>query len=177
MMPFAQWLQATAFFTALRESWYMYPALLSLHMIAIALFGGLIVATDLRLLGLALRDRPVAEVVNSLRALKYLGLTVMVACGLLLFGAKAEEYLLNAFFHAKLTLLLLVAVHAAIFRGSVYAKAAEFDATRTIPSRAKLAAALSLLLWIALVIAGRGIGYINPDLERVHAELTTPTIP
>ena len=171
MISFAQWLQATGFFTALRESWYVYPAILSLHLIAIALFGGLILVTDLRLLGLAMRERPVAEVVNSLRALKHGGLTLMVVCGLLMFGTKAEEYLLNPFFHTKLTLLLLVAIHAKVFRGSVYAKAAEFDATGTIPGRAKLAAILSLLLWIGLVIAGRGIGYIQPDLDRVHAML------
>ena len=171
MMEFAQWLEFTPLFSALRESWYAYPLILSLHMIAIALFGGLIVATDLRLLGLALRTRPVAEVVNSLRALKHGGLTLMVLCGLLMFGTKAEEYLLNPWFHAKLTLLLLVAVHAVVFRGSVYKKAAQFDADGTIPGIAKLAAVLSLLLWTGLVICGRGIGYINPDLDRIHALL------
>jgi uncharacterized membrane protein len=171
MVSFAQWLQATGFFTALRESWYVYPFVLSMHMIAIALFGGLIVATDLRLLGLALRNRPAAEVVNSMRALKHMGLTLMVVFGLLMFGTKAEEYLLNPWFHAKMTLLLLVGIHAAVFRGSVYARAAEFDATGKIPGKAKLAAALSLLLWTALLICGRGIGYIQPDLERIHALL------
>jgi uncharacterized membrane protein len=171
MMQFAQWLQATGFFTALRESWYMYPLILSLHMVAIALFGGLIVATDLRLLGVAMRKRPAAEVVNSLRPLKHAGLTLMVLAGLLMFGTKAEEYLLNPWFHAKMTLLLLVGVHAIVFRGSVYAKAADFDATGRIPGRAKLAAALSLILWTSLLICGRGIGYIQPDLDRIHALL------
>ena len=170
MMEFAAWLQATAFFTALRESWFVYPVIMSLHMVGLALFGGLIFATDMRLLGLALRTHPVASVVNSLRALKHLGLTVMVLCGLLMFGTKAEEYLLNPWFHAKMALLALVAIHAAVFRGSVYAKATEFDVTG-IPARARLAAALSLVLWLGLLICGRGIGYINPDLDRVHALL------
>ncbi len=171
MLDFAQWLQATWLFTALRESWYMYPLILSLHMIGIALFGGLIVATDLRLLGIALQKHPLAEVVNSMRHLKQEGLKLMVACGLLMFGSKAEEYLLNPWFHAKLTLLALVVVHALVFHKSVYAKAAEFDATGKIPGNAKLAAALSLLLWTSIMICGRGIGYINPDLDRVHALL------
>jgi hypothetical protein len=170
MMEFAAWLQATVFFTALRESWYVYPVVLSMHMAGIALFGGLIAATDLRLLGLALRGRPVGEVVGSLRALKHMGLTVMVVFGLLMFGTKAEEYLLNPWFHAKMTLLVLVAIHAAVFRGSVYAKAAEFDATG-VPGRAKLAAGISLFLWTGLIVCGRGIGYIQPDLDRIHALL------
>lgn len=169
-MEFAAWLQATAFFTALRESWYAYPAILSLHMVGIALFGGLIVATDLRLLNVALRGHPVASVVNSLRPLKHLGLTIMVAAGLLMFGTKAEEYLLNAWFHAKVTLLALVVIHALVFRGSVYAKAAEFD-SKGVSGQAKLAATLSLILWLGILICGRGIGYIQPDLDRIHALL------
>jgi hypothetical protein len=168
MMEFGAWLQATALFTALRESWYVYPAILSLHVVGIALFGGLIVATDLRLLGIGLRNHTVASVVNSLRPLKHLGLTITVIAGLLMFGTKAEEYLLNPWFHAKVTLLALVALHAAVFRGSVYAKAAEFD-TEGIPGRAKLAAVLSLTLWLGILICGRGIGYIQPDLDRIHA--------
>ncbi|MEO5922396.1 MAG: DUF6644 family protein [Bryobacteraceae bacterium] len=171
MMDFAYWLQSTGFFTALRQSWYVYPFILSLHMIGIALFGGLIVATDLRLLGVALTKHPAAEVVNSLRPIKHAGLTLMVLCGLLMFGSKAEEYLLNPWFHAKLTLLVLVGIHALVFRKSVYAKAAEFDAAGTLPGNAKLAATLSLILWTGLLICGRGIGYINPDLDRVHALL------
>ncbi len=171
MMEFAQWLEFTPLFVALRESWYIYPLILSLHMIAIALFGGLIVATDLRLLGIALKTRPAAEVVNSLRPLKHGGLTLMVLCGLLMFGTKAEEYLLNPWFHAKLTLLVLVGVHALVFRSSVYEKVAQFDAEGTVPGVAKFAAVLSLILWTGLIICGRGIGYINPDLDRIHALL------
>lgn len=171
MMQFAQWLQSSALFTALRESWYMYPTVLSLHLVAIALFGGLIVITDLRLLGLVLRDRPMGEVVNGFRGLKHMGFTLLATCGLLMFGTKAEEYLLNPFFHAKMTLLILVGVHAIVFRKRVYKRVGEFDASGHIPGIAKLAAILSLLLWTGLLIAGRGIGYIQPDLDRVHAQL------
>jgi hypothetical protein len=171
MLSFGEWLQSTAVFTALRESWYVYPVVLALHVTAIALFGGLIAVTNLRLLGVLLRDRPVAEVIASLRGLKRWGFTVLAACGLLMFGSKAQEYLLNPFFHAKMGLLLLVGLHALAFRKSVYRRAAEFDAAGRVPGVAKFAAALSLLLWTGLIVAGRGIGYIQPDLDRVHAGL------
>jgi hypothetical protein len=170
MLEFTQWLQATAVFTALRESWYVYPAILALHLAALGLFGGLIFITNLRLLGL-FRQRPIAGYVDTLRPLKHAGLTLMVLCGLVMFGTKAEEYYYNAFFRAKLVLLLLIALHAAIFNRSVYARAAEFDAAGKTPPAAKVAAALSLLLWLGVLIAGRGIGYINPDLDKIHALL------
>src|SRR5579871_6830310 len=162
LLSFAQWVQATGFFTALRGSWYVYPIVMASHLAGIALFGGMILATDLRLLGMAMRRRPVADVVGQLRPLKHLGLTLVVICGLLMLGSKAEEYYYNAFFRAKMTVLALIIVHALVFRRSVYAQAAEFDRTSRIPGRAKLAAALSLVLWTSMVICGRGIGYIEP---------------
>ncbi len=67
LLSFAQWIQFTTLFTALRGSANLYPIILSLHMIGIAFFGGMILMTDLRLLGLALRNRSIADVVNQFR--------------------------------------------------------------------------------------------------------------
>jgi len=169
ILSFCQWLQSTDFFTALRGSWDVYPAVMSTHLAAIAIFGGLVLVVDLRLLGLALRTRPVADVVNQLRLLKWIGLLIVATCGVLMFGAKAEEYYYNAFFRTKMTILALIAIHALVFRRSVYARVAEFDRSGVIPGRAKLAAALSLMLWMGMIICGRGIGYIEPPLDKIHA--------
>ena len=51
LLSFAQWIQFTGFFTALRGSAYVYPIVMSLHMVGIAFFGGMVLMTDLRLLG------------------------------------------------------------------------------------------------------------------------------
>jgi hypothetical protein len=90
---------------------------------------------------------------------------------LLMAGSKAEEYYYNPFFRTKMTLLALVGVHALIFRRSVYRNTAALDAAPRIPLQAKLAASLSLILWTGLVIAGRGIGYIEPPFDKIHARL------
>ena len=42
---------------------------------------------------------------------------------------------------------------------------------RSVPGNAKLAAALSLLLWTSIACCGRGIGYIEPPLDKIHARL------
>ena len=116
LLSAAIWIQATDFFTYIRLQSYVYAAILALHLAAMSLFGGMNVATDLRLLGWALRDRPVSDVVNQLRWPKRIGFLFALTCGFLLFGSKAEEYYYNTFFRAKVTLLILVAVHALIFR-------------------------------------------------------------
>lgn len=174
ILSFCQWAQSTAFFTELRGSWYVYPAIMSLHLIGIAFFGGMILLTDLRLLGWAMRKRPVSHVVSELRWPKRIGLILVVACGLLMFGTKAEEYYYNAFFRIKLLLLALVFVHGWVFRRGVYGNTAELDRASRMPARAKLAAGLSLLLWIGIACAGRGIGYIEPPLNKIHAAVSGP---
>jgi hypothetical protein len=169
LLALAQWIQLTAPFTYLRESHYTYPAVLSLHMVGIAFFGGMILMTDLRLLGWAMRSRPVSNVVDQLRIPKRIGFLLMVIFGFLLFGCKAEEYYYNPFFRLKMMLLACVAVHALVFRGSVYYRAAEFGPAGAIPRRAKLAAILSLLLWTGIACMGRGIGYLDPPFG-LHAQ-------
>jgi len=171
LLDFALWIQDTGWATTIRMSAYLYPAVLSTHLAGIALFGGTILVTDLRLLGVVLRNQPAADVVNQLRVPKRVGFLMVATFGLLLASSKAEEYYYNPFFRAKLALLLLVAVHALIFRGGVYNNTAALDQARRMPGKAKLAAVLSLLLWISIACVGRGIGYIEPPLEKLHAGL------
>lgn len=171
LLSFAQWIQLTGFFTALRGSAYVYPIIMSLHMVGIAFFGGMVLMTDMRLLGLALRKRSIAEVVNGFRIPKRWGLLLIVTCGVLMAGSKAEEYYYNSFFRAKLILLAVVVVHELVFRRGVYADPSALDRAPNVPGNAKLAAALSLLLWTSIACCGRGIGYIEPPLDKIHAQL------
>lgn len=171
LLSFAQWIQATAFFTALRGSANIYPIVMSLHMVGIAFFGGMILMTDMRLLGFAMRKRSIADVVNQLRVPKRWGLLLTASCGILMAGSKAEEYYYNAFFRAKLILFGAIIVSELIFYRTVYANPAELDRAPKTPGSAKLAAALSVVLWTSVAVCGRGIGYIEPPLNKIHAEV------
>jgi len=171
LLSFAQWVQFTTLFTALRGSANIYPIVLSLHMIGIAFFGGMILMTDLRLLGWGLRKRSIAEVVNQFRVPKRWGLLLTATCGILMAGSKAEEYYYNAFFRTKLILFAVVIVSELVFYRSVYANPAALDRTPSAPANAKLAAVLSILLWTSIACCGRGIGYIEPPLDKIHAQI------
>ena len=138
-MQIAHAIQSTDIGTAIRESALVFPVILTTHLACIAVFGGMILVTDLRLLGWALRGRAVADVVDGLRNWKRLGFCIMVTMGALLAGSEAEKYSINPFFWCKMVTLALIGVHALVFRRSVYAKASEFDRTGVIPGRAKLA--------------------------------------
>jgi hypothetical protein len=161
IMQFAIWIENLALFSDIRGSGYEYPILLSLHLVGLAFFGGLILITDLRLLGWILRDQSISSVVNALRWPKRIGFLWVGTCGFLLGMSKAEGYFLNTFFQLKMALLVLILIHAFVFKPSVYDHPVELDKSPQIPGRAKLAGALSLFLWLGVLSCGRGIGYLN----------------
>jgi Family of unknown function (DUF6644) len=168
LLDLAIWLQNMGLMRALRESDHGYEILLSLHVSFIALFGAMIALTNARLLGWALTQDSIAEVVDQLRWPKRAGFLCVATCGFLLFGMKAEEYYLNIFFRVKMLLFLAIAVHALVFRPGVYNAPAELEGPAGTPVRAKVAAASALVLWFGVVCAGRGIGYIHPPPFSHH---------
>ena len=158
-MQIAHSIESIGFLTDFSESVLAYPIVLSTHLTCIALFGGMILVTDLRLLGLTFKSLTITEVVTSLRPWKRVGGTIMIAMGLLLAACKAETYAPNPFFWTKIIVLGLIGVHALIFRPIVYSKTEELDRSPVIPTKAKVAAILSLCLWTTMFVMGRLIAY------------------
>jgi hypothetical protein len=159
-------IQDTAFFTAIRESGLPYPIILSTHLTCIAVFGGMIMLTDLRLLGLAMTSTSVTDIVSRLRIWKQIGFVIMISCGIMLGGAKFGTYYDNPYFQLKMTLLALVGVHALVFRKSVYGNTRNIDRAPTMPPVAKLAACLSLALWLGIMSCGRWIAYFERPEDK-----------
>jgi uncharacterized membrane protein len=171
-----QSIQSIGFLTDIRESAMVYPVIMSTHLSCIAVFGGMILMTDMRLLGLALKKYTVTEVVSALRPWKRVGGTIMICMGLLLGGSEAEKYYHNPFFWAKMCCLALVGVHALIFRPSVYTRTEEIDRAPTLPGRAKAAAILSLVIWCSVLTFGRLIGYYEGDKTQAALPQVERTI-
>jgi hypothetical protein len=151
---FFQWIRDTSLATAVRESSLAYPIIMALHLTSLAVFGGMILMTDLRLLGVAMADIPAADAIRQLRWWKRAGFVIMVTCGALLAAAKADQYYTNPYFQIKMALLVLVGVHALIFRPRVYA-----HPENATPRMARMAACISLVLWLGIMSAGRWIAY------------------
>jgi hypothetical protein len=168
-------IQSIGFLTYIRESGYTYPMILSTHLATICIFGGLILMTDLRILGLAMREVPVTDVVGQLRRWKQIGFVIMVTMGLLLATSEMDKYYANPYFLMKLCFLLLVGVHAIVFHRSVYGNTEALDRAPQMPTVAKVAAISSLVLWIGIACCGRWIAYYEPkDKEKPAFTLNTP---
>jgi hypothetical protein len=155
----AQSLENIRFLSDFSESVLAYPIVLSIHLTDIALFGGMILMTNLRLLGLTFNSVSITGMVTSLRPWKRLGGTVQIATGLLLAASEATKYAPNPYFWTKMIILGLIGVHALIFRPIVYNRTKELDQSAVIPTNVKVAAILSLILWTAMFTMGRLIAY------------------
>jgi hypothetical protein len=164
-------LQSIDFLTAIRESALVYPVILSTHLACIAVFGGMILMTDLRLLGLTFKGLTITEVVTTLRPWKRLGGVMMITMGLLLATSEAEKYAPNPYFWTKMTILALIGLHALIFRPIVYNKTEELDRSPVIPTKAKVAATISLVLWTSMFVMGRLIAYYEPKQPAAQASV------
>lgn len=164
MTPFqvADAIQSVGWLTYIRESGYTYPMIMATHLSCIAVFGGLILATDLRLMGLAFTDIPVANMIRGTRPWKHFGFLLMIAMGLCLGLSEADKYYNNPYFWFKMFFLwILFPLHAIVFR-KVYHEPENIDKQPVLPGIAKAAGIASLVIWIGIPCFGRWIAYYEP---------------
>jgi hypothetical protein len=143
---------------ALKASFYVYPVVNAAHILGIALLVGAIAALDLRLLG-AFRGVPVQPLSRALVPVSAAGLGLAVGAGILLFSVRASDYAANPAFRLKLVLVFSGVANALLLRRGEAWRTAE-EGLR-IPLRVRIAAALSLALWCAAILAGRFIGFLE----------------
>ena len=166
-----EWIESTRLSIAIREGGLPYPILGGIHLLAIALFGGTLLAGDLRLLGWLMPSRRFSDMWYQFRPWKRLGFVVVVATGLLLAWAEPVRLWGSPSFWVKMALFALVGVHALVFREKIYGHPEKQDAG--ISSQAKLAATLSLILWAGLVVSGRLIAFDESFEPRPLGESPT----
>jgi len=166
LLAFFGWLGDTPWSVGLHESQYAYAIIESIHVWAMAFFFGLVVMFDLRLLGVIMRKVPVSEVIRRLQPWTIVGFVLMVITGTLLFYAIPLRSYQNIFFRTKMLLLLLAGVNILIFHSRVFPGVAKWDTDAIPPKVARVAGALSLVLWVCIIFSGRMIAYNWFDCDR-----------
>ena len=159
-MTVADWLGAleqSRIGEGMRESWFPYVE--GVHVLALALSVGTIVWFDLRLVGAAMRARPVSEVYQALQAWMLVGFGVMFGTGALLFVAHATKAYESPVFRTKVALLLLAGVNMLVFHLTIDRRRAEWNEMPVPPVAARAAGMLSLVVWLSVIAAGRMLAY------------------
>lgn len=129
---------------------WAYPALEIVHIIGVGLLLGNLTLLELRVWGLG-RALPLPSLARMTLTLVLAGATLAVASGLLMFASQSADLISNRVFLAKMGLLLLLGCNAALFHAR--RGLARLDAI------ARAQTALSLGLWILVIVCGRWIAY------------------
>lgn len=129
---------------------WAYPALETVHLLGIALLLGNLAALELRVWGRA-RELPVPVLARLSLSLALAGFALAALSGSLMFASQPGDLLANRAFAVKMGLLMLAGANAAWFHAR--------DGLQRLDGWARAQTALSLGLWIAVMICGRWIAY------------------
>lgn len=140
----------------------------SLHFIGLCLLLGALLLVDLRLLGLW-RNITIASVSVFMR-IALVGFAINLATGFVMFCADPYNYWTNSAFHIKLILILLAGLNLLWFLVMERRRVLALPDNALPGSSTRLSAALSLILWIAIIIAGR----LLPSFEGDGGLFATP---
>jgi hypothetical protein len=154
-----EWIDAMPTSIALRESTYGYAIVLTAHLVGMAVFGGLILMMDLRLVGWGNLRTPISQLQSRLFPWQMLGMAISTVTGLLLVYSQPFRYYGKVFFWAKMVLMVLAGVNAIAFHLTTYRSVAEWDTARVGPAAARLAGFTSLVLWVSAAVLGRLTAY------------------
>lgn len=159
LLKFAEAIGATSFSVGLHESFYMYGWIESIHVITLTLSLGMLIIIDLRMLGLWLTSVPASQIAARLDRPMLIGFSIMVATGVLLYVGIPIRTTQSLWFRIKIILLVAAFINAWLFRRHMQASVGSWDVAPVPPRRTRVAAALSLTLWAAVVTCGRFIAY------------------
>lgn len=158
LTSFFAWLEATPLAVLIAESKYLFPTLETLHVLGLALVVGSIAAFDLRTLGLAWPSRRLETLVREILPWTWSGFILAVVTGTLLFISSATVYIGNPAFLMKMGLLVLAGLNVLVFH--LHPHHRRFKSEGHVSPFLRVSAALSLVLWTAIVGLGRWIGFV-----------------
>jgi len=136
-----------------------FPAVETVHVIAITTVIGLIAIVDLRLLGLAARSYSITRLSCAMLPATWIAFVLALMTGALLFASQPATYFDNTAFRLKIALILLAGVNMMVFHRLTMRNIASWDEAGSIPLGARAAGGLSLVIWILVVAFGRWIGF------------------
>jgi hypothetical protein len=128
----------------------VYPALEVVHVVGIALLVGNLALLEWRVWGGG-RELPLAPLARLTLTLALGGFGLAATSGVAMFATQAADLMANRAFLLKMGLLTLAGANAGLF----HARQGLAKVDRT----ARWQTALSLGLWVGVIICGRWIGY------------------
>jgi len=157
--PILDWMEMTSLGQWVAASPYGYYIMLGFHAVGLAMLVGVMMVIDLRLLG---RLQSIElKALERLTKLAWYGFWINAVSGVAIFFAEANKMYFHIMFRWKIFLIFVGVIALVIMQRTVLRPIAKSGIPITM--NAKLQAAFSLAVWVAVIIVGRLIAYIGNE--------------
>jgi len=155
MHQFSDWLSATAFSQAIQVTSWAIPGIQTVHIAALATLFACALVLALRFAGRGLAAEPLHQLAARFVPAIWLLLLVLLVSGALLITAEPGRTITNPVFYLKMIMLALVAA-ITLWLGRAARRELERPSSLHV-----FAAALTIVLWAGIIVAGRFIAYVE----------------
>jgi hypothetical protein len=162
LLPFFEWCETLWLGRAVVGSLWLFPVIEAVHLLALSVLGGAILIVDLRMLGLGLKQRAVADLARDARPWLIGALSGLILTGIPLFLSEPTKCYYSQAFWVKMTTLAIALVFTFTIRRRITAGDAAGITETAVRRKARLqllVGALSIGLWVTVAAAGRWIGF------------------
>jgi len=142
----------------MRSKWG-WPFAESVHFLGLSMLVGCVGAFDLRLLGVGKRI-PIAAL-HKLIPWGLLGFAINVSTGSMFLLTEPDQYIYNPSFQFKVLFIAIAGLNALLFYVTSWGRV-NADGTINAPRAGKMAAVISLSMWISVIVCGRLLTFYRP---------------
>ncbi|MET0532742.1 MAG: DUF6644 family protein [Steroidobacter sp.] len=155
LLAFFEWLEASALGVFVKDQAATFAIIEAVHLMGLALLGGTVLAQDLRLLNVVMRDVPSNVVVEQAHRWFKVGLWILLITGVPMLAGVATKCYHNPFYWTKMIalavgILFVFTLKQPLLRG---------DHSALKPLTLKLMALASISIWTLVAASGRWIGF------------------
>jgi len=152
---FFAWLESSALGAFVKDQGATFATIEAVHLMALAVLGGAVFVSDLRLLNVVLSDVPSRTVTDNAHKAFKIALAVLMITGFVMLSGVAMKCYHNFYYWVKMGALAVGIVFAFAIRQPLL----RADHATLNPWTLRLVAIASLSLWFLVAASGRWIGF------------------
>ena len=155
LLPFFEWLDTSFLATMSKAYGGVFAVVQMFHLLALSMLGGMVLVSDLRLLGVLMKDVPSETVVEQTNRWFTVALIAITLSGIFMSSAVAMKLYYNEMFWAKMAGFGIGVAFFYLIRRPLLNRDHTLIGTWTL----RLIAIASITIWFSVAAAGRWIGF------------------
>jgi hypothetical protein len=155
LLSLFSWLESSPIGAFVKDKGATFATIEAVHLMALAVLGGTVLATDLRLLNVGFRDIPLIPLANGAHRWFKVALVALLITGFFMLAGVATKCYHNFYFWVKMAalatgILFVFFIKMPLLRGGT---------AKLRPVTLRLVALASISLWFLVAASGRWIGF------------------